>query len=202
MPILEENENYMSLVGDIRTIIDAYLSKNVFGSMTDGTKTYTYSTNYSFSQSGTRQQDAVFGDCFRFYVYINYYLVENGLNSRAFKVFYDGQEIPYQTLNISRNTIMEGNVPANSPNMASKNIASSTQFIVKLTMPLGTDTASDDILAFLLDGDITSRALTIRKTVDNIVVNKIYNVIINDANVSLQGVLNGGVTVTFAESLV
>ena len=191
---IEGNQTYLE---NVRTFLDEFCQKNTFKLLTDDDgNNFDTAYNFGLSVGGPRQQVPHLGDSFKFILYGYFNFVENGDNSLRWQYYLDGERIPYLISTPRRTPTPEFDVYANTKNGNAKATVSNTVWglSIKATSLIGN--FSKAIKNFLLNGE--------RNTVhflDCVLGNesKIYLVMLGDSSASVQGLLNVGLDISFAE---
>ena len=193
------------LVAQIRALLDKWSDVNQVFAMNDesGISYVVSNDGFSFS-SGERQMNSLFGETFSFTAYINFNMVQAGLNSRSISFTLDGKEIPLQDWTTYRGTTMEGAQKSNGTGnlQVVKNIAQFSQINIKFNMPAGTDDVSAMFFDYLHNGNNPERTLV--KTQTNAdgtkTVLSTLKVIIADVTETGADIKNIALSVTLAEN--
>ena len=134
--VVEIIEGNYSKIERVRDALSSAFQTNTQEVMTDSAgKNYLVCTLYQFIETGNREQVQILGDSMSFTAYISYMIVENGINTHDIVYTLDGKVIPFQTNTAYRTPTMDANVPANSPNGATKNLSSQSNFNVSFQLP-------------------------------------------------------------------
>lgn len=207
VPIIRDekgNELSPQLVAQVRALLDKWSDVNqVFAMNDDSGISYVVSNEgFSFS-SGERQMNSLFGETFSMTAYINFNMVQEGLNSRSISFTLDGKEIPLQDWTTYRGTTMEGAQKSNGTGLLiAKNIPQFSQVNLKFNMPAGTDDVSAMFFDYLHSGNNPERTLV--KTQNNADGTKTelanYKVIIADVTETGADIKNVALSVTLAEN--
>ncbi len=195
----DDNEGNKDLVKSVREILDACFSASGAGVVTDdGEIDYAYSYKYSLANTGTRAQLPMIGDSFVFTAYINYYFVEDGINSQKIKLQVSGGDVAYTALGINRSTTQEANLPADSTNGSAQNTNASTQLAINFVAPArASGGAYQAVLNYLLYGEAGPFPVVL--FVNGATVRK--DMYINEASMNSETVLNASVSATLSEAL-
>lgn len=186
----------ISRVESLRNCLDSKFKENSVDPMSNGDKEYIVTTVYSFSQTGTRQQDAMLGDCFVFYANIYYTFVEQGINARNVKFYFDGEEIAYQNFTIYRTPTMDGYVNSFNKNKSAKTIASQSTFSVSFQLPALKNNTCDSMRKYILLGELNQAHFL---TIDINGEKQEYLVAFGENTMTGEIVLNVGQTLTLVE---
>lgn len=207
VPIIRDekgNELSPQLVAQVRALLDKWSDVNQVFAMNDvsGISYVVSNEGFSFS-SGERQMNSLFGETFSLTAYINFNMVQEGLNSRSISFTLDDKEIPLQDWTTYRGTTMEGAQKSNGTGLLiAKNIPQFSQVNLKFNMPAGTDEVSAMFFDYLHSGNNPERTLV--KTRNNADGTKTtlaeYKVIIADVTETGADIKNVALSVTLAEN--
>lgn len=201
VPVLDGNdeEGNKELVKSVRNILDTCFAASGAGVITDAGETdYSYSYKYSLSNTGTRAQLPMIGDAFIFTAHINYYFVQDGINSQMIELYIYDDPVPYTAIGIHRNTTQEANLPANSEDGAARNVNASTLLSINFVAPARSSPWYRDYVAlYLLDG--RQSALNVHLDING--AKKDTTMYISDASMNGETVLNASVSVTLSETM-
>lgn len=208
IPIIRDekgDELSPQLVAQVRALLDKWSDVNQVFAMNDesGISYVVSNEGFSFS-SGERQMNSVFGETFSLTAYIDFNMVQEGLNSRSITFTLDGEEIPLQDWVTFRKTTMEGAQRTDGTGNLSvaKNVPQFSQLNLKFNMPAGTDNVSAMFFDYLDKGLNPERTLV--KTIINAdgtkTVLATYKVIVADVTETGADIKNVALSVTLAEN--
>ena len=182
-----------------RAVLDRYFKTTTLQHIDDESgNTYSVSSTYSLASTGVVTAESPLGTSVTFTVFIDYAMVQNGLNSSQFTVALDGVNVEYTSLTIDRTAAMES-ATYNDSNGVGRNIANSTALTLILEIPATvTDNAANSALRdFIMDGNMkTVHTLTIAIGSES----RTYKVLFGSANVAIIGYQNAGYTVKLVEA--
>ena len=199
------------LINEIRNIIDDAFSANSEGTYTENEVEYAYGLNYSLSSTGNRMDRALVGDSVNLYAYINFFMIEQGLNSNKIKLYIDGEEIVPLRIGISRGVTQSTDVLSDG-NQIAKNNPSATLFTLNFDIPAKTNSnIFAEIYTYALTGKGPAQLEenqfpTIKANVahhvelsidDSYVTNKLMN--FETVNINGQNPLIASISVTMTE---
>lgn len=208
IPIIRDekgDELSPQLVAQVRALLDKWSDVNQVFAMNDesGISYVVSNEGFSFS-SGERQMNSVFGETFSLTAYIDFNMVQEGLNSRSITFTLDGEEIPLQDWVTFRKTTMEGAQRTDGTGNLSvaKNVPQFSQLNLKFNMPAGTDNVSAMFFDYLDKGLNPERTLV--KTRINADGTKTalatYKMIVADVTETGADIKNVALSVTLAEN--
>ena len=184
-------------IAQIRKRLDDIAAQTLYFTETDNeNKSYDVSVAFQLASTGMREQLPELGDCFTFSLQGFYNIIENGDNSRNWKVYLDDMPLPYSSLTVQRQTTNETTVYAN------KGRSTSTLPIAG-TLALGVELPSiligfnDTIKEFLLAGNI-SEAHVLNIYAGQFKTLKV--VVLSDTTGTASGVLNAGLKLQINET--
>lgn len=182
-----------------RAVLDGYFKATTLQHIEDESgNTYSVSSTYSLASTGVVTAESPLGTSVTFTVFIDYAMVQNGLNSSQFTVTLDGVNVEYTSLTIDRTAAMES-ATYNNDNGAGRNIANSTAltFIMEIPATVTDNAANSALRGFIMDGDMeTVHSLT----VDIGTKGRTYSVLFGSANIAINGYQNAGYTVKMVEA--
>lgn len=189
------NETFISYV---RNDLDSICEKN----WSDTIDNFDVTGLYSLATSGNRTQLAGIGDCFTFTLYGYYTVVEGGDNSRNWRLYLDGEKVPFTNLTIRR-------VPSQEPLMisgATKTVCVGTSETLGISIqcPSIVNELCKTIKGYVLDGGLNDvHILTIGagKDKDGNEITRFYFVVFGEVTATASGVLNVGENISFSEAL-
>lgn len=200
VPVFDTNDDAgnKQLVTSVREILDNCFAASGAGNMTDDEgKKYAFSYKYSLVNTGTRAQLPMVGDSFLFTAYINYYFVENGINSQSVKLSING-DVAYTALGINRVSTQEANLPANSTNGSALNTTANTILSINFVAPARkTDGAYLAIKDYLLYG--IAGPITVDLTMEGAATPR-RDMYISEASINCETVLNASISATLSEA--
>lgn len=208
IPIIRDekgDELSPQLVAQVRALLDKWSDVNQVFAMNDesGISYVVSNEGFSFS-SGERQMNSVFGETFSLTAYIDFNMVQEGLNSRSITFTLDGEEIPLQDWVTFRKTTMEGAQRTDGTGNLSvaKNVPQFSQLNLKFNMPAGTDNVSAMFFDYLDKGLNPERTLVkTRINADGTkTVFATYKVIVADVTETGADIKNVALSVTLAEN--
>lgn len=208
IPIIRDekgDELSPQLVAQVRALLDKWSDVNQVFAMNDesGISYVVSNEGFSFS-SGERQMNSVFGETFSLTAYIDFNMVQEGLNSRSITFTLDGEEIPLQDWVTFRKTTMEGAQRTDGTGNLSvaKNVPQFSQLNLKFNMPAGTDNVSAMFFDYLDKGLNPERTLVkTRINADGTkTVLATYKVIVADVTETGADIKNVALSVTLAEN--
>ncbi|MBO5356289.1 MAG: hypothetical protein J6A95_00850 [Clostridia bacterium] len=126
--------NEATFINEIRNIIDTAFSSNVEDTYIEDGVEYAYGLNYSLSSTGNRMDRALVGDSVNLYAYVNFFMVEQGLNSSGIRLYIDGYEIVPLRIGISRGVTQSTDVLSDG-NQIAKNNQTATLFTLNFDIP-------------------------------------------------------------------
>lgn len=158
--VVEIIEGNYSKIERVRDALSSAFQTNTQEVMTDSAgKNYLVCTLYQFIETGNREQVQILGDSMSFTAYISYMIVENGINTHDIVYTLDGKVIPFQTNTAYRTPTMDANVPANSPNGATKNLSSQSNFNVSFQLPALQNAITRAMFKWLFGGELNTAHL-------------------------------------------
>lgn len=208
IPIIRDekgDELSPQLVAQVRALLDKWSDVNQVFALNDesGISYVVSNEGFSFS-SGERQMNSVFGETFSLTAYIDFNMVQEGLNSRSITFTLDGEEIPLQDWVTFRKTTMEGAQRTDGTGNLSvaKNVPQFSQLNLKFNMPAGTDNVSAMFFDYLDKGLNPERTLVkTRINADGTkTVLATYKVIVADVTETGADIKNVALSVTLAEN--
>ena len=217
----EDDQGNIATVEAFRELFNAFFSSNGTGYVTEGNDTYFYGYNYSIPRSGIRQQFQKMGDGFSFFVSIDWFFIQSGLNSREIVLELgewvdDDQEqgfsiVPYSSIGFNRSVTQEGNVVAGeSADQTSdtgngiKHMISSDMFTLNFACPTLFGPVNDMLNDYILCGEI--KDIAVRVTVMNKAgdgegnkLRRVYKMAFLEATLNGEGTLNASSTAVLGE---
>lgn len=142
------------------------------------------------------QRDAV-GCSITYDFTIFYSFIQNGINSFGVKLTFEGEEVPYTELTVTRTPAMDGGAFSDTDGTA-RNYVSVCALQIDVSVPALTDsTLTSEFLSFLLTGAETVYSVTL--TVNG--VTETLDMIFAQSNAAIAGVDNMGLSITLVQPL-
>lgn len=116
-----------NVVDEIRNVLDNTFSLNGFGATTDGDQ---FSYEFGLATTGTRNLRTFVGDSVTLLAYMNFYFVENGLNSNKVIIRIDSEIITPIRFGISRGSTQQTNTYSNDTRAVGMNTQTATLFSI------------------------------------------------------------------------
>ena len=186
-----------TFISQIRKRLDDIAAKTLYFTEKDsGNKSYDVSVAFQLADTGIREQLPELGDCFTFSMQCFYNIIENGDNSRKWKIYIDDMVLPYSSMSIQRQTTNETTVYANRGRSTSTLTIADT-FACGIEIPsllIGFNQAIKD---FLINGS-QGRAHVAKIIAGNITAYKL--VVLSDSTATASGVLNVGLKLQINET--
>lgn len=192
-----DNERWLE---DIRTYLDEMFAEHKNFTLTDKQGfSYEVSATYSMAISGNKREQIVgVGDSYTFIFFVYYNIVGNGENSRTYKIYLDGKEIPYGTMTLRRVPTQTAGVYSGQKIASGKSIDDNNVFGISIECPAFISQTNDVIKSYIMRGENNvAHILTL-------ILNEIkenYLVIFGEVDSTSQGVLNVGLMVSFVETV-
>lgn len=184
-------------IAQIRKRLDDIAAKTLYFTETDSeNKSYDVSVAFQLADTGIREQLPELGDCFTFSMQAFYNIIENGDNSRKWKIYIDDMVLPYSSMSLQRQTTNETTVYANRGRSTSTLTIADT-FACGIEIPsllIGFNQAIKD---FLINGS-QGRAHVAKIIAGNITTYKL--VVLSDSTATASGVLNVGLKLQINET--
>lgn len=184
-------------ISQIRKRLDDIAAKTLYFTETDSeNKSYDVSVAFQLADTGIREQLPEIGDCFTFSMQAFYNIIENGDNSRKWKIYIDDMILPYSSMSIQRQTTNETTVYANRGRSTSTLTIADT-FACGIEIPsllMGFNQAIKD---FLINGS-QGRAHVAKIIAGDITTYKL--VVLSDSTATASGVLNVGLKLQINET--
>lgn len=178
-------------------MIDNACAQTIFTTMTDKAgKIYDTSVAFSIAVSGNRTQLPELGDCFTFVIYAYYNIVEGGENSRRWQVYLGKDRIPYSSLTLRRVPTQESNVFYGD--LESKNTTTGHTLGVSLECPAIVGEFCNEIKKFILNGSDNGAHILTLICGDK---SRTIPVVFGQVDSTASGILNVGLTISFAEAV-
>ncbi len=179
----------VTFLAQIRKRLDNIAAQTLNFSLTDGAgKEYDISAVFSIADGGMREQLPELGDCFTYSLVCAYNIIENGDNSRKWKLYIDGEAVPYSSMSIQRQTTNETTVYANRGRSTSTLTVADT-FACAVEFPSILKGVNSVIRDFLLNGS-NGYAHVAKIVAGNSTVYKL--IVLSDSTATASGVLNVG----------
>ena len=180
----------------ITNAINSYFQKAQAFSLSDESGTE-YSVAFQAGTAVTGNVDLAvqYGQSVDFNVYIEVYFIQDGINSKDVKLYFDGEPVPYKALRFGRSPMIEQDVYAKS--LVTKSIITSTAFAIDIDFPANGDAATNSAIDYLLNGEpniahfVTLEFGSVEK--------KTYLMTLNTAQPSMQGIAIPAMTVSLIE---
>ena len=136
---IDKSKGFDESVRVVREVISKYMSApDVFSYVVDGNdgskQTYVVTMYGSQPEAGSREIRQSYGDSIDYNWICNFSIVQNGVNSQAQSITFEGQPIPFTSLVISRVPVTDGGAFSNTNGVA-KSWHSTTALQVTVTMP-------------------------------------------------------------------
>ena len=197
-------EGYEQHLDLIRGIINEVCSQPiVYPETVTGESDYNVAATFAFTVTGTRQRRPQVGDSMTFIFYAYFDIIQGGDNSREYKFFIDGQEVPYIRANITREQTIE--TDQYSDDRAAKATSTGGLFQVSFNFPSFISKYSNAIKDFLINGD--SNTVHILRVLaghtfatPNTATEFVKVVFIKGVDESVEGTMNAGVTASLVEA--
>ncbi len=182
----------------ITNALNGYFQKAWADTLYDGSGAkYSVAFQAGTAVTGNAEIAARYGLSVDFNVYIEVYFIQDGINSKDVKIYFDGESVPYQALRFGRSPMLESEVYAGS--LVSKNIATSTAFSIDVDFPANNvDLLSREVIDYLLNGKINSVHFVELQWGDE---EKLYLLSCNTMQTSSQGIAISGVSVSLMETV-
>lgn len=163
--IFSFSEEPLEIANSIREVLDSVMIYNSTGIMRDDLdNVYTYGINYSLANSGTREQRPKIGDSFTFRAYINWYLIESGINSSNVSFTIDGYPVFFTNFSQTRSAQMDSFVKSSeNENRTADNVDNASALAIIFFIPMRSDNVSQFINDYLDTGNNPVR--TVVKTI-------------------------------------
>jgi hypothetical protein len=170
--------------------------------MEDNGTTYTYGVLYQFADTGDRIKRAEIGDSIILTAFLSYFLVQDGINSASFELYFDqideAHRVKFTRLGFNRGCTNESVVPSDSTNGAGKNVTTSTVFGFNFDMPLRNGYVDRAIASYLYDGVKTPHTVYISTPYSAIAP---YKMIFSDVSINAETTKFASVAVSMVEAL-
>ncbi len=182
----------------ITDILNTYFQKAWADTLSDdnGAK-YSVGFQAGLALTGNVELAAKYGQSVDFNVSIEVYFIQDGINSKDVKIYFDGELVPYQALRFGRSPMIESDVYAGS--LVSKNITTSTAFAIDIDFPANnTDFLSQEVINYLLNADANTVHF-VKLHWGN--TEKLYLMSCNTMQTSAQGIAIAGVSASLMETV-
>ncbi len=193
----------LELVNTIRQVIDNAFRLNTTNTIVDGATTYTYGVLYQFADTGDRVKRAEIGDSIILTAFLSYFLVQDGVNSASFELYFDqydeAHRVKFTRLGFNRGSTNESVVPSDSTNGAGKNVTTSTVFGFNFDMPLRNGYVDRAIASYLYDGVKTPRTVYLKTPYKEDATQ--YSMIFSDVSINAETTKFASVAVSMVEAL-
>lgn len=184
-------------IAQIRKRLDDIAAKTLYFTETDSeNKSYDVSVAFQLADTGIREQLPELGDCFTFSMQAFYNIIENGDNSRKWKIYIDDMVLPYSSMSLQRQTTNETTVYANRGRSTSTLTIADT-FACGIEIPSLLIGFNQSIKDFLINGS-QSRAHVAKIIAGDITTYKL--VVLSDSTATASGVLNVGLKLQINET--
>lgn len=117
-----------TITEEIRTVIDSSFNQIGDAIVTEDGTPYRFGFKYSLSNTGIRTNRPYIGDSISMTAYINFFFVENGINSSDIEIYIDGERIIPLRYGFNRGTTQQSNVFSGDNTMTAKNTPTSSLF--------------------------------------------------------------------------
>ena len=117
-----------TITEEIRTVIDNSFNQIGDAIITENGTPYRFGFKYSLSNTGIRTNRAYIGDSISMTAYINFFFVENGINSSDIEIYIDGERIIPLRYGFNRGTTQQSNVFSGDNTMTAKNTPTGSLF--------------------------------------------------------------------------
>lgn len=194
--VKKDNDTYLE---ELRAYLDdLFASHNQFDLTDKNGFNYEISANYSMAISGKREQIAGIGDSYTFVFFVYYNIVRLGENSRDYKIYLDGQELPYGIFTLRRVPAQTANLYSGQNNAVGKSINDSTTLGISIDCPAFVSFTNEVVKNYLLNGEENIAHILTLKLKDS---TQNYLVLFGEVDATAQGVLNVGQQLTFVETV-
>lgn len=188
------NTDFIAL---IRKRLDDIAAKTLYFTETDSeNKSYDVSVSFQLADTGIREQLPELGDCFTFSMQCFYNIIENGDNSRKWKIYLDDIILPYSSMSLQRQTTNETTVYANKGRSTSTLIVADT-FSCGIEIPSLLMDFNSIVKDFLLNGS-NGYAHVAKFVAGDTTVYKL--VVLSEDTATASGVLNVGLKLQLNET--
>lgn len=186
-----------TFISQIRKRLDDIAAKTLYFVETDSeNKSYDVSVAFQLADTGIREQLPELGDCFTFSMQAFYNIIENGDNSRKWKIYLDDMPLPYSSMSLQRQTTNETTVYANKGRSTSTLIVADT-FSCGIEIPSLLMGFNSIVKDFLLNGS-NGYAHVAKFVAGDTTVYKL--VVLSENTATASGVLNVGLKLQLNET--
>lgn len=193
----------LELVNVIRQVMDNAFRLNTTSTIVDGATTYTYGVLYQFADTGDRIKRAEIGDSIILTAFLSYFLVQDGVNSASFELYFDEidelHRVKFTRLGFNRGSTNESVIPSDSTYGVGKNITTSTVFGLNFDMPLRNGYVDRAIASYLYDGVKTPRTVYLKTPYKEDATQ--YSMIFSDVSINAETTKFASVAVSMVEAL-
>ena len=191
-----DNERWLE---DIRTYLDEVFTEHSNFDLIDKEGAiYEVSANYSMAISGKREQVIGLGDSYTFVFFIYYNIIKSGENSRSYKIYLDGKELPYGVLTLRRVPTQTANVYSAQNNAVGKSINDNTVLGISIDCPAFVSQTNEVVKNYLLNGESNIAHILSLKLNGK---EQNYLVLFGEVDATCQGVMNVGQMLSFVETI-
>lgn len=184
-------------IAQIRKRLDDIAAQTLYFTETDSeNKSYDVSVAFQLADTGIREQLPELGDCFTFSMQAFYNIIENGDNSRKWKIYIDDMVLPYSSMSIQRQTTNETTVYA-SKGRSTSTLTIADTFACGIEIPSLLIGFNQVIKDFLINGS-QGRAHVAKIIAGDITTYKL--VVLSDSTATASGVLNVGLKLQINET--
>lgn len=149
----------------LRNVIDNITILNSSGIITDeNDNIYTYGMNCSLAIPENREIRAWVGDSISFNAFINWYIIESGVNSTNIELTIDEKPVYFTTFSQTRGGQMESYVQSSTKSGTAQNMETATAVAITFTVPMRSDDVSQYINKYLDSGENPERG--VMKTIE------------------------------------
>lgn len=190
------------IVKSVSEILNNVLSKNSLMTL-DDYPDYQIGVNYSMASSGERDTYEWVGDGFTFSADIEFYIIEQGVNSNNIVYTFNDEPIYFTTGGMTRGAQQETQVTSKNSNKVAKSITTASVLTFTFVIPMRNDEISKAIEDYINTGEI--KTYTIKKIVkypnkEEDPEPQEFNMIFSEAVESYDTVKNVGMQVTMVEA--
>ena len=137
-----------TITEEIRTVIDNSFNQIGDAIITEDGTPYRFGFKYSLSNTGIRTNRPYIGDSISMTAYINFFFVENGINSGDIEIYIDGERIIPLRYGFNRGTTQQSNVFSGDSTMTAKNTPTGSLFSFNFDTTARRITALTDAMNF------------------------------------------------------
>ncbi len=179
----------------ITNALNGYFQKAWADTLYDGSGAkYSVAFQAGTAVTGNAEIAARYGQSVDFNVYIEVYFIQDGINSKDVKIYFDGEPVPYQALRTSRAAQLDREVTAGE--LISKNVATTTAFSLDFEFPANSDKATSETFNYLINGEPNTAHFV---KIQLATTSKLYFMMNNTINTSAEGINIAGITVSLIE---